>query len=152
MRTYNTKWRPASCLFSLGKSAQDQAQKNKGISHGSDAIEELMRPNCIRLVLPGLPHLVQKGGLPKTTERLALDTPVKDIGNVFCRLMNFIKSFSTDKIFILTKVDLPDGLFIILVEEDGKWYFAYVMPDPTGIPVLLVLPSLLQMVGAEIPE
>jgi hypothetical protein len=39
----------------------------------------------------------------------------------------------------------------MLVEDNAKWNFAYVMPDPPGSPVRLVVPSALQMGWAESP-
>ncbi len=39
----------------------------------------------------------------------------------------------------------------MLVEDEAKWNFAYVMPDPPGSPVRLVVPSALQMGWAESP-
>jgi hypothetical protein len=52
---------------------------------------------------------------------------------------------------MLSKIDLSDGFWRMLVEEDAKWNFAYVMPDPPGSPVRLVVPSALQMGWAESP-
>lgn len=37
------------------------------------------------------------------------------------------------------------------MEDNAKWNFAYVMPDPPGSPVRLVVPSALQMGWAESP-
>ena len=81
----------------------------------------------------------------ETTERLAPDAPVKKNVNVFRRLLHFINLVGTEDIFILAKINLLDGLWRILVEEYGKWDFAYMMPDPPGIPIRFVVPSALQM-------
>jgi hypothetical protein len=52
---------------------------------------------------------------------------------------------------MLSKIDLSDGFWRMLVEEEAKWNFAYVMPDPPGSPIRLVVPSALQMGWAESP-
>jgi hypothetical protein len=83
----------------------------------------------------------------ETTKRLAPEAPVKEIGNVFRRLLHF----DLDEIVMLSKIDLSDGFWRMLVENDAKWNFAYVMPNPPGSPVQLVVPSALQMGCAESP-
>lgn len=70
---------------------------------------------------------------------------------MFRRLLHFIDSVDPDEIVMLSKIDLSDGFWRMLVEEDAKWNFAYVMPDPPGSPVRLVVPSALQMGWAESP-
>jgi hypothetical protein len=56
-----------------------------------------------------------------------------------------------DEIVMLSKIDLSDGFWRMLVEDDAKWNFAYMMPDPPGSPTRLVVPSVLQMGWAESP-
>ena len=101
--------------------------------------------------LPVYTGQAKKGAEPiqasvnETTECLAPDTAVKEIGNVFRRLLPFIDSVGTEEITMLAKIYLSDGLWRIMVEEGSKLNFAYVMPDPTGSSILLVVPSALQM-------
>jgi hypothetical protein len=52
---------------------------------------------------------------------------------------------------MLSKIDLSDGFWRMLVKEEARWNFAYVMPDPAGSPIRLVVPSALQMGWAESP-
>jgi hypothetical protein len=52
---------------------------------------------------------------------------------------------------MLAKIDLSDGFWRMLVQEDQKWNFAYVMPDPPGHPIRIVVPSALQMGWTESP-
>jgi hypothetical protein len=85
------------------------------------------------------------------TERLAPEAPVKEIGNVFWRLLHFLNSVDPDEIVMLSKIDLSDGFWRMLVEDEAKWNFAYVLPNPPGSPVRLVVPSSLQMGWAESP-
>ena len=46
---------------------------------------------------------------------------------------------------LLSKVDLSDGFWRIIVQEEARWNFCNVMPDPPGDPIHIVLPSALQM-------
>jgi hypothetical protein len=87
----------------------------------------------------------------ETTTKLAPSGPVEEIGNVFRRLMSLLDSAENDEVVMLSKIDLSDGFWRMLVEEEHKWNFAYVMPDPPGDPVRIVVPSALQMGWAESP-
>jgi hypothetical protein len=86
-----------------------------------------------------------------TTTKLAPSGPVEEIGNVFRRLLSLIDSAEADEVVMLSKIDLSDGFWRMLVEEEQKWNFAYVMPDPPGHPTRIVVPSALQMGWAESP-
>jgi hypothetical protein len=87
----------------------------------------------------------------ETTNKLAPSGPVEEIGNVFRRLLSLLDSAETDEVVMLSKIDLSDGFWRMLVAEDQKWNFAYVMPDPPGHPTRIVVPSALQMGWAESP-
>ena len=52
---------------------------------------------------------------------------------------------------MLDKIYLSDGFWIMMIEEDEKCKFTYVMPNPLGIPIGLVILSELQIGWAEIP-
>jgi hypothetical protein len=71
--------------------------------------------------------------------------------NVFRCLLHFIDSVNPGKIVMLSKIDLSDGFWRMLVEDNAKGNFAYIMPDPPGSPVRLVVPLALQMGWAESP-
>jgi hypothetical protein len=96
------------------------------------------------------PEPVQQG-VDATTERLAPDKPVKEIGNAFRRILNLLFEAESDEIVMLSKIDLSDGFWRMLVEALGAWNFCYVMPDPPGSPIRIVVPSALQMGWAESP-
>jgi hypothetical protein len=86
-----------------------------------------------------------------TTERLAPDHPVREIGNAFRLVLHLIDSAEADEVVMLSKIDLSDGFWRMIVEDDAEWNFAYVMPDPPGHPIRLVVPAALQMGWAESP-
>ena len=70
-----------------------------------------------------------------TTEQLTPDAPVKEIGNVFRRLLHFLDAVDPDEMVMLLIIDLLDSFWRMLVEEEAKRNFAYIMPDPQGSPV-----------------
>jgi hypothetical protein len=78
-------------------------------------------------------------GVTDTTSRLAPDKPVREIGNVFRRVLSLLHDAKADEVVILSKIDLSDGFW------NSKWNFAYIMPDPPGHPIRIVIPSALQM-------
>ena len=84
-----------------------------------------------------------------TSQRLAPIEPVKEIGNVLPRPFHFMASTPEDQEIRLSKVDLSDGFWRLLVEPEQKWNFCYVMPDPPGARTRIVVPSALQMDWAE---
>jgi hypothetical protein len=86
-----------------------------------------------------------------TTRKLAPTEPVHEIGMVLPRLFHFMASTPEDQEIRLSKVDLSDGFWRLLVEPSQKWNFSYVMPDPPGSRVRIVVPSALQMGWAESP-
>jgi hypothetical protein len=87
----------------------------------------------------------------ETTKKLAPTEPVHAIGKVLPRLFHFMASTPADQEIRLSKVDLSDGFWRLLVEPSQKWNFCYVMPDPPGARVRIVVPSALQMGWAESP-
>ena len=56
-----------------------------------------------------------------------------------------------DEVVMLSKIDLSDGFWRMLVEGESVWNFCYVMPDPPGHPIRIVVPSALQMGWAKSP-
>ncbi len=92
-----------------------------------------------------------QAGVNETTAKLAPQEPVQEIGQVFRRLLDLIDGAEAGEVVMLAKIDLSDGFWRMLVQEDQQWNFAYVMPDPPGHPVRIVVPSALQMGWAESP-
>jgi hypothetical protein len=86
-----------------------------------------------------------------TTTKLAPTGPVEEIGNVFRRLLSLMDSAENDEVVMLSKIDLSDGFWRMLVKQEQTWNFAYVMPDPPGHPIRIVTSSALQMGWAESP-
>jgi hypothetical protein len=86
-----------------------------------------------------------------TTTKLAPQGPVQSLGQVLPRLFHFMASTPEDQEIRLAKVDLSDGFWRLIVNPEQKYNFCYVMPDPPGSRVRIVVPSALQMGWAESP-
>jgi hypothetical protein len=94
---------------------------------------------------------VVREAVNKTTTQLAPQLPVKAIGQVLPRLFEFMALTPAEEEVRFSKIDLSDGFWRMIVEEQQKYNFCYVMPDPPGAPIRIVVPSALQMGWAESP-
>jgi hypothetical protein len=86
-----------------------------------------------------------------TTVRLAPDGPVKELGNVLPRILDFMSTVPAEEHIHFAKIDLADGYWRMIVDPEERWNFAYVMPSLPGEPIRLVIPSALQMGWNESP-
>jgi hypothetical protein len=86
-----------------------------------------------------------------TTARLAPDGPVKELGNVLPRILDFMYTVPAEEHIHFAKIDLADGYWRMIVDPDEQWNFAYVLPSRPGEPTRLVIPSALQMGWNESP-
>jgi hypothetical protein len=66
-------------------------------------------------------------------------------------VLQLVDDANEDDVVLFSKIDLSDGLWRMIVEEGQQWSFAYVMPDPPGSPIRIIIPSQLQMGWAESP-
>jgi hypothetical protein len=80
-----------------------------------------------------------------TTKKLAPQGPVQEIGKVLPRMFHFMVTTPEDQEIRLSKVDLLNGFWRLVVKPEQQWNFCYVMPDPPGSRVRIVVPSVLQM-------
>jgi hypothetical protein len=96
--------------------------------------------------------LVLQEAVNNTTVPLVPRRPVREIGKVLPRVFKFMASRPEGQTILLSKVDLSDGFWRILVKEAAQWNFCYVMPDPPGAPVRIVVPSALQTGWMESPQ
>jgi hypothetical protein len=86
-----------------------------------------------------------------TTVRLAPDAPVKELGNVLPRIVDFMSEVPAEEHIHFSKLDLADGYWRMIVELLARWNFAYVMPGEPGDEIMIVVPSALQMGWNESP-
>jgi hypothetical protein len=94
---------------------------------------------------------ILKKSVNDSTVRLAPDAPVKELGNVLSRLLRFMQEVPPEEEIHFAKIDLADGYWRMIVEEESRWNFAYVLPGPVDAPIRLVIPSALQMGWNESP-
>jgi hypothetical protein len=86
-----------------------------------------------------------------TTIKLAPNGPMKEIGNVFCCILYLLDDVKSDEVIMLSKIDLLDGFWCMLVDEGEVQNFCYIMTDLPGAPIHIVVPSALQMGWAKSP-
>ncbi|KAI2489626.1 hypothetical protein MHU86_24957 [Fragilaria crotonensis] len=108
----------------------------------SDRPKKRIRQTDGRLVQPAV---------NSTTTSLSPQQPVKELGQVFSRLLDFLAAVPLQEIIHLAKIDLSDGFWRMLVDADDKWHFAYVLPGSPTDPIRLVIPHALQMGWTESP-
>jgi hypothetical protein len=76
---------------------------------------------------------------------------IDQIGECLSRIIHaFAETDETAKVF-MAKWDIKDGFWRMDCAEGEEWNFAYVLPQPAGEPVQLVVPTSLQMGWVESP-
>jgi hypothetical protein len=98
------------------------------------------------------PGVVLQEAVNDTTVPLAPKKPVREIGKVLPWLLEFMAVAPAGQKILLSKVDLSDVFWQIIVEEAARWFFCYVMPCPPGSPICIVIPSASQMGWMESPQ
>jgi hypothetical protein len=85
-----------------------------------------------------------------TTIKTAPSGAIDQLGHLLSRIIHaFAKAADDDKIF-MAKWDVKDGFWRMDCREGKEWNFAYVLPQPTGKPTVLVIPLSLQMGWVEV--
>jgi hypothetical protein len=77
--------------------------------------------------------------------------PIRKIRNVFCHVLHLIDSAKASVVVMPSKIDLSNVFWRTTVADGVEWNFAYVMPDPPGHPLRIMVPSALQMGWFESP-
>jgi hypothetical protein len=86
-----------------------------------------------------------------TTKKTAPAGIISQIGECLARIVHaFAETDPSAKIF-MAKWDTKDGFWRMDCAEGEEWNFAYVLPQEEGKPVLLVVPTSLQMGWVESP-
>lgn len=101
-------------------------------------------------MVDGKPTVVQ-ASVNESTRIQAPQEPVKEIGKVFDRLCGFMKAVPPGKHILFSKEDISDGFWRLVVSEEDCFNFAYVLPQPPGEPLRIVVPAALQMGWVESP-
>jgi hypothetical protein len=86
-----------------------------------------------------------------STTKTAPNASVNQLGHALSRMIHaFAETNEDDKIF-MAKWDVKDGFWRLDCQAGEEYNFAYVLPQPAGKPVLLVIPTSLQMGWIESP-
>ena len=73
------------------------------------------------------------------------------LGSSMPRILDFLAHAPSEYPVYLSKYDISDGFWRMVVAAGAEWNFAYVLPQEPGKPVKLVVPSALQMGWKESP-
>jgi hypothetical protein len=81
-----------------------------------------------------------------TTQVVVPEIPVRALGTVLPKLFLLMAATPADQVIHFSKIDLSDGFWRLITRQEDAYNFCYVMPSlSTGDPVLIVVPSALQM-------
>ena len=86
-----------------------------------------------------------------TTSLTAPSTPVKEIGKVLPRLLQYMRDTPRGVHILFTKLDISDGFWRLVIRGEDACNFAYVLPQPPQEPIRLVIPAAVQMGWVESP-
>jgi len=70
-----------------------------------------------------------------TTVLQALSVPVKEIGRVLPRLLQYMRDTPVGLHILFCKLDISDGFWRLTVRPEDSFNFAYVLPQQEGEPV-----------------
>jgi hypothetical protein len=87
-----------------------------------------------------------------TTVLQAPSDPVKEIGKVLPRLLQYMRDTPVGLHILFCKLDISDGFWRLTVRPEDSFNFAYVLPQQEGEPVRIVVPSAVQMGWVENPS
>ena len=98
----------------------------------------------------GVVTITQKS-VNETTVLTAPAIPVKEIGKVLPRLLQYMRDTPKGLHILFSKLDISDGFWQLVIDSRDCYNFAYVLPQPAGEPLRLVIPAALQMGWIESP-
>ena len=86
-----------------------------------------------------------------STTKTAPGGAINQLGHALQRIIHaFAEATDDDKIF-MAKWDIKDGFWHLDANAGDEWNFSYVLPQPPGEPVIIVIPTSLQMGWVESP-
>jgi hypothetical protein len=87
-----------------------------------------------------------------TTALQAPLVPVKQIGKVLLRLLQYMQDTLAGLHILFSKLDLINGFWCLIVQGADCYNFAYVLPQAAGKPIQIVVPSVVQTGWVESPS
>jgi hypothetical protein len=86
------------------------------------------------------------------TALTAPSVPVKEIGKVLPRLLQYMRDMPAGLHILFCKLDISDGFWRLVVRDTDCFNFAYVLPQAAGEPCRLVIPAAVQMGWVKSPS
>ena len=86
-----------------------------------------------------------------TTVKSAPKGAIDQLGECLMRIIHAFAEADDDAKIFMAKWDIKDGFWRMDCREGEEWNFSYVLPQPEGEPVMLVVPTSLQMGWVESP-
>ena len=87
----------------------------------------------------------------ESTEKTAPKGACDQLGHALARIIHAFAESGDDAKVFMAKWDIKDGFWRLDCEEGKEWNFCYVLPQPAGQPIKLVVPTSLQMGWVESP-
>ncbi len=87
-----------------------------------------------------------------TTAIQAPKEAVREIGKVLPRLLTYMRDTPAGLHILMSKLDISDGFWRLIVRDADCFNFAYVLPQREGKPIRIVVPSAVQMGWVESPS
>ncbi len=86
-----------------------------------------------------------------TTVKISPKGAIDQLRECLTRIIHAFAEADEDAKIFMAKWDIKDGFWRMDCREGEEWNFAYVLPQPEGKPVMLVVPTSLQMGWVESP-
>jgi hypothetical protein len=80
-----------------------------------------------------------------TTVKSAPKGAIDQIGECLSQIVHAFAEASKDAKIFMAKWDIKDGFWRMDCHEGGEWNFLYVLPQPKGSPIMIIVPTSLQM-------
>ncbi len=78
--------------------------------------------------------------------------PVKEIGKVLPRMLQYMRDIPEGLHILSSKLDISNGFWRLIVQEYDSYNFAYVLPQEASEPCWIVIPAAVQMGWVESPS
>jgi len=85
------------------------------------------------------------------TEKTAPAGAIDQLGHTLSRVIHALADVDDEAKVFFAKFDIKDGFWRLNAADGDEWNFCYVLPQPPGAPILLVVPTSLQMGWVESP-
>jgi hypothetical protein len=92
--------------------------------------------------------------IPSVNETTTLTAPwgaIDQLGHALSCIIHAFAEADPDAAIFMAKFDIKDSFWQLVCATGEEWKFAYVLPQPHGEPVCLVVPDSLQMGWVESP-